>query len=90
MSATFLPGTVSLLAASHQFPPQQLSNTQLISALEQLSGKRYAKIGARIAPFLGIEQRHFSRSIEKAVSRPKPSNSDLAEQTVRALSVNPA
>ncbi|GAM75225.1 3-oxoacyl-(acyl-carrier-protein) synthase [Vibrio ishigakensis] len=85
MSATFLPGTVSLLAASHQFPPQQLSNAQLILALEQLSGKRYAKIAARIAPFLGIEQRHFSRSIEKAVSRPNPSNSDLAERTVRAL-----
>ncbi|MGL6260887.1 3-oxoacyl-ACP synthase III family protein [Vibrio sp. WXL210] len=85
MSVTFLPDKVSVLAASHQFPPQVLSNTQLISALEQLSGKRYAKTAARIAPYLGIEQRHFSRSIKKAVSHPTPSNSDLAEQTVRAL-----
>lgn len=85
MSVTFLPGKVSLLAASHQFPSQVLSNTQLISALESLSGKRYAKIAARIVPYLGIEQRHFSRSIRKAVSSPAPCNSDLAEQTVRAL-----
>lgn len=84
MSVTFLPGTVSLLVASHQFPPQLLSNTQLISALKELSGHRYAK-AARIAPYLGIEQRHFSRSIKKAVSRPSPSNSELTEQTVRSL-----
>ncbi|WP_394245458.1 3-oxoacyl-ACP synthase III family protein [Vibrio astriarenae] len=85
MSVTFLPGTVSLLAASHQFPPQLLSNTQLISALKELSGHRYAKAAARIAPYLGIEQRHFSRSIKKAVSRPSPSNSELTERTVRSL-----
>ncbi|GAL26029.1 hypothetical protein JCM19239_2360 [Vibrio variabilis] len=51
MSATFLPGSVSLLAANHLFPDQHLTNAQLLDAIERLSGKRYAKVAARIAPF---------------------------------------
>ncbi len=88
MTATFLPGRVSLLAASHQFPEQHLSNGELLGALEQLSGKRFARVAARIVPFLGIEGRHFSRSIQIHTSEPNPSNSDLAVHTIKDLLAN--
>ncbi|AYV19945.1 MULTISPECIES: 3-oxoacyl-ACP synthase III family protein [Vibrio] len=88
MTATFLPGRVSLLAASHQFPEQHLSNGELLGALEQLSGKRFARVAARIVPFLGIEGRHFSRSIQTHTSEPNPSNSDLAVHTIKDLLAN--
>jgi 3-oxoacyl-[acyl-carrier-protein] synthase-3 len=85
MSATFLPGSISLLAAHHLFPEQHLNNAQLLDALERLAGKRYAKIASRIAPFLGIEGRHFSRSIYSHTSAPTPSNSDLVVSVVTQL-----
>ncbi|USD61813.1 hypothetical protein J4N45_07605 [Vibrio sp. SCSIO 43140] len=85
MSTTFLPGSVSLLAANHLFPDQHLTNTQLLDALERLSGKRYARVAARIAPFLGIEGRHFSRSIYSHTSVPTPSNSDLVVRVIDTL-----
>ncbi|MFC5077707.1 3-oxoacyl-[acyl-carrier-protein] synthase 3 [Vibrio thalassae] len=88
MTATFLPGRASLLAASHQFPEQYLSNEQLLTALEQLSGKRFARVAARIVPFLGIEGRHFSRSIHSHVSEPTPTNSELTANTLKDLLAN--
>ncbi|MGF1747874.1 3-oxoacyl-ACP synthase III family protein [Vibrio cionasavignyae] len=87
MSTVFLPGQVKLLAASNAFPDQHLNNEQLITALEKLSGRRYAKIAARIAPFLGIQQRHFSRSIHHLVSQPTPSNSDLVVEVMQRLMI---
>ncbi|MFA0085574.1 3-oxoacyl-ACP synthase III family protein [Vibrio sp. 10N.261.51.F12] len=87
MTTTFLPGQVKLLAAGHAFPDQQLDNDQLLTALEKLSGRRYAKIAARIAPFLGIKQRHFCRSIHDHVSNPNPSNSDLVVEVMHRLMI---
>ena len=87
MNTVFLPGQVKLLAASNAFPDQQLNNEQLITALEKLSGRRYAKVAARIAPFLGIEQRHFSRSIHHYVSPPTPTNSDLVVEVMQRLMI---
>lgn len=85
MSASFLPGDATLLAASQCFPDQYLDNQQLLDALTTLSGKRYARIAARIAPFLGIEGRYFSRSVRTCTSAPSPSNSELVTSVIEDL-----
>ncbi|MCL9780735.1 hypothetical protein M9194_04695 [Vibrio sp. S4M6] len=85
MKASFLPCKVNVLAASHQFPEQKLNNTQLIEALTTLSGTKPAKLASKIAGYLGVESRHFSRDINQVTSPPNPSNSTLCAQVIEKL-----
>lgn len=86
MTASFLPAQVKLLACSRRYPNQMLTNAELLQALTQLSGKRFARKASIMASFLNIQTRHFSRSITKARSHAIPSNSDLVVEVVNDLS----
>ncbi len=81
---TFLPMKAKLLACNHQFPNQALSTEQLLDALGELSGKKYARLGKLISLRLGVKQRHFTRSISKQVSEPSPKNSQLVSSVLRS------
>jgi len=83
MSATFLPMKAKLLACQHQLPHKAISTDQLVEALAKLSGRKYARLARLVSYRLGVEHRHFSRSLERSVSEPSPKNSELVTAVLR-------
>ena len=85
MKANVLPCTAYVLAAEHQFPPQQLNNGQLVAVLKELTGPKAAKFAAKVAPYLGVERRHFCRDIHQSICPATPSNSTLSSRVIKQL-----
>ncbi len=82
MSVYFSPHRVKLLGSGSALPGEPLSNEVLLESLKQYSQAKSVRIAKRIAKKIGVENRHFTRDLNQAISHASPSAPELCQSAL--------